>query len=147
MFRKLESRDLPAVTELVRLQLVHHPELKGFYWNDEDLAKEFSEGVLGWGSFSVSHQLQGFILYRQNLDIGEILLLATDPRLKRSGVMSQLLAEFEKNTPELNEYWLEVHKENLSAIQFYEKTQFQTVGVRPKYYRDGGAALLFTKKK
>jgi ribosomal protein S18 acetylase RimI-like enzyme len=147
MFRKLETKDLPAVTELVKLQMIHHPDLKGFYWTDEDLIKEFAEGVLGWGSFSVSHQLQGFILYRQNFDIGEILLLATDPKLKRSGIMRDLLATFEKSTPELNEFWLEVHQENLPAQNFYEKAQFEAVGTRPYYYRDGGAALLYTKKK
>jgi ribosomal protein S18 acetylase RimI-like enzyme len=61
--------------------------------------------------------------------------------------MRDLLATFEKSTPELNEFWLEVHQENLPAQNFYEKAQFEAVGTRPYYYRDGGAALLYTKKK
>jgi [ribosomal protein S18]-alanine N-acetyltransferase len=40
--------------------------------------------------------------------------------------------------------WLEVHAQNSSALALYSNLGFQEVGRRPKYYRDGGDAVLLT---
>jgi ribosomal protein S18 acetylase RimI-like enzyme len=37
-----------------------------------------------------------------------------------------------------------VHEANQNAIKFYKNKGFQQLGIRKKYYKDGGAALLFS---
>lgn len=85
-----------------------------------------------------------FILFRDLPGSREILHLASAERIRRRGWMNQLLAELIWDLGETTELWLEVHELNLAARRLYEKTGFTIVGERPRYYADGGTAVLYS---
>ena len=57
--------------------------------------------------------------------------------------MEQLLSELIAQQPAETELWLEVHEANGPARKLYEKVCFVEVGKRPRYYADGGTAVLY----
>ncbi|MBX7231116.1 MAG: GNAT family N-acetyltransferase [Bdellovibrionales bacterium] len=91
-------------------------------------------------------KLCSFLFYREMDSIWEITLLATDLSEQEKGYMSALLKHFLQTLPKGNQIWLEVHELNLLAQKLYTKFGFRKSGVRPKYYRDGNNAILFTYK-
>jgi ribosomal-protein-alanine N-acetyltransferase len=58
--------------------------------------------------------------------------------------MGSLLEHFRRSLAEGKEIWLEVHEGNDAARKLYEKQGFVAEGRRPRYYRDGGSAILYT---
>ncbi|NJL24447.1 MAG: GNAT family N-acetyltransferase [Calothrix sp. SM1_5_4] len=71
-------------------------------------------------------------------------VLATHPERHRRGDMRFLLSYMlERRSPD-ERIWLEVHDRNEAAIGLYNSLGFMQVGRRPKYYRDGGDAILLT---
>lgn len=111
----------------------------GFNW---DLAKisELSENVECWvaGNSCVFIQKLG--------PTAEILLLATAPEHHRTGGMRKLLEELFGQLSQHEEWWLEVHEKNLGARELYARLGFQETGRRPRYYSDGGAAILMSRR-
>jgi ribosomal protein S18 acetylase RimI-like enzyme len=92
-------------------------------------------------------QVSAFILFRDLGEALEIEMLATHPDFLRQGIMTRLLAEVfrraQNDETRLKAVWLEVHEHNALARQLYEKSGFNIVGKRPRYYSDGGAAILY----
>jgi [ribosomal protein S18]-alanine N-acetyltransferase len=87
--------------------------------------------------------LAAVLLFRDVPGSREILHLATAERIRRKGWMEQLLGELISDQPPETELWLEVHENNLAARKLYEKVGFVEVGKRPRYYADGGTAVLY----
>jgi ribosomal-protein-alanine N-acetyltransferase len=86
-------------------------------------------------------RLLGFAMYRIVAGEGELLNLAVDPLVRRSGVGRALLQKMMS----LAEVWhLEVRESNQAAIGLYASLGYKEVGRRNGYYGDGEAALLFT---
>ncbi len=115
-----------------------------FYWPQEELQNEIWT-TEGWGAFQ-NGSLAAFVLYRESVDIWEITVLATAPRERRQRLMAKLLSKIINAKNQHGEIWLEVHENNLPAQKLYEKLGFSRVGERPKYYRDGARALLYSHK-
>lgn len=111
-------------------------------WNREQLQSETESGIGLWDTSARSAELTGFILYRELPDALEISMLATAIEAQRRGVMAELLAKL-KSQAAPKALWLEVHEQNLPARKLYEKSGFQIVGRRPRYYSDNGAAILY----
>lgn len=89
----------------------------------------------------VDGRVAGFALYRLAAGEGELLNLAVDPGLRRSGVGRTLLAALMP----LAEHWhLEVRAGNRAAIGLYRAFGMEQVGRRERYYSDGEAALMFS---
>jgi ribosomal-protein-alanine N-acetyltransferase len=84
----------------------------------------------------VSGELAGFALARIAVDDGELLLLATRPRLRGRGVGRALLRSViaEARTRGACKLHLEVRAGN-DAIRLYTREGFRKVGDRPGYYR------------
>lgn len=97
----------------------------------------------GWVSVAPDNKIEAFILYREGVDSVEITFLATSIDARGHGRMHSLLLHLVRNLKPGNAVWLEVHENNLPARRLYEKIGFQEVGRRPKYYADGGAAVLY----
>ena len=80
--------------------------------------------------------LVGFAILRQVGDDGELLQIAVDKSVQRSGVgdllMERVLAYAEENSFE--SVFLEVRESNEAAVRLYEKHGFRTVRVRKSYY-------------
>ncbi len=87
--------------------------------------------------------LAAVLLFRDVPGSREILHLATAERIRRKGWMEQLLGELISQQAAEAELWLEVHESNLAARRLYEKVGFVEVGIRPRYYADGGTAVLY----
>ena len=115
----------------------------GGYWNREALKQELEIGQ-GLGLRVEGFGLAAFLLFRLYEQHREVTVLATHPDRQRKGDMRYLLSySLERKTPG-ERVWLEVHAGNVPALDFYKTLGFQQVGQRPKYYRDGGDAVLFT---
>lgn len=140
---KLTSIHKPAMRALV--EAVHQEQglLAQFYWPNDLLGAELAtaEAV---GVFSNGH-LAGFILYRELDRAWEISLVASHPNFRRQGLMEQLFLHLIAAKGHERELWLEVHEENVAAQKLYEKLGFKEVRRRPRYYKDGGSAILYTR--
>ena len=83
----------------------------------------------------------GFALWRSVLDEAELLLIATDPARRQSGIGTALLNHLMgyAKVAGIVRLHVEVRSDN-PALHFYEAAKFDQVGVRPHYYRrlDGG---------
>jgi ribosomal-protein-alanine N-acetyltransferase len=89
-------------------------------------------------------ELAAFILYRDVGEAWEISFLATVPAARGQGIMNRLLMALIGQKPADRAIWLEVHESNEPALKLYAKVGFHQVGHRPRYYKDGGAAMLFS---
>ncbi len=98
-----------------------------------DAEAESTDG--DWGALVLGQELASSF---------EILLLLTNPTKKRTGIMKNLLSEVVEDLSVnlKEEIWLEVHESNLAARNLYKNCSFVEVGSRPKYYSDGGNAIL-----
>lgn len=86
----------------------------------------------------------GFISYRDNVDVLEIMALGTASWARRKNVMSQLLRELQDKSRKASKpLLLEVHSQNRTAIELYLKSGFKQIGTRKGYYADRADALTF----
>lgn len=132
--------DLAAIMEKV-YQTTKVPI--GGVWNRELLKQELEIGQ-GVALRSETFGLIAFVLFRHYEQHREITVLATHPDRQRKGDMQFLLSNMlEKKSPS-ERIWLEVHAQNSGALALYSNLGFVEVGRRPKYYRDGGDAVLLT---
>lgn len=86
----------------------------------------------------------GFAMWRSLGDASEILTLGVDPAVRRRHAGRALLDGVVRAARSIGsrELLLEVDPRNGAAVGLYEKAGFQRIGRRPRYYRDGGDALL-----
>jgi ribosomal-protein-alanine N-acetyltransferase len=138
----LNSFHKPALRKLVKAVTDEqglHPQ---FYWPEDLLSAEMTTaemiGVLE-GS-----EIAGVVLYRELPEAWEISLVATDPRFRRRGYMEFLIRHMINAKGHGRELWLEVHEENVSAQKLYEKLGFRETRRRPRYYKDGATAILYS---
>lgn len=132
----------PAMRALVEAITIEQGLSAQFYWPMDQLGAEMAtaEGV---GIF-IQEDLAGFVLYREVPGAWEISLVATHPRFRRQGCMETLLRHLIAAKGQGRELWLEVHQDNHSAQKLYEKLGFRLSGRRPRYYKDGATALLYS---
>ena len=95
----------------------------------------------------VGDKLVGVCVFQLNFDEAELHFMAILSDFTRRGFGSMLFTKFlyvlENNN--IRKVLLEVSSRNLSAIKFYEKFNFTTVGIRKNYYKDGTDTILKTK--
>lgn len=84
----------------------------------------------------------GFAITRATSDEAELLLLATDPRVRRNGVGGALLRSVlnEARDRAIKQLFLEVRADN-EAIGLYRSLGFTKVGERRGYYRGQNGQL------
>lgn len=139
----LTLRHLPQIVGIMEAVYKSPRFPMGGVWN-RDLLKQELEIGQGVGLQVEGFGLSAFVLFRLYENHREITVLATHPERQRKGDMHFLLSTMlERKSPQ-ERIWLEVHDRNEGAFKLYEQLGFQQVGRRPKYYRDGGDALLLT---
>jgi len=96
---------------------------------------------------SVSGVLEGFAIMKFGDDDAHLLLLAVQPKSRRSGIGKALLHWLEKScrTAGMNRVRLEVRAANRDARLFYERMGYQYVSRMPAYYENREAAVVMTR--
>lgn len=87
------------------------------------------------------------VLFRKNSTQARIYSLAVHPTHRRSGVAERLCTALEKNAIKrgCETIVLEVRKQNLPAIHFYQKNHYEIFATYVKFYEDGMDALRMKK--
>ena len=132
----MTSRDCPDVSTL-------HGERFPRPWSDGEFHSLLSQGpVFGFVARQTNailkKPLPGFVLARHVAGEAEILTIAVQPKLGRTGLgwrlMQAALREAEARGGET--MFLEVDGGNQPALGLYRKLGFETVGERKAYYAD-----------
>lgn len=145
VYRPLANTDHRRLSEFASYLERNGQITDAFFWPPELIVPEFYSGR-GWGAFA-GDEMVAYVLWRDLPQIREISSLVTHPDWRGRGVMAELLRHIFSDMRQGEELWLEVHEENLRAQKLYKNSGFEQTGKRPRYYRDGGAALLFAYKK
>lgn len=109
-------------------------------WGEDAIALQLAmPGVLG-----LVHGRGGMILVRVTEDEAEVLTLAVVPDARRQGVAGALLAGAMEAARQqaARTMVLEVAIGNVAARALYQRAGFVEAGRRPRYYADGGDALI-----
>ncbi len=109
-------------------------------WGEDAIALQLAMP----GVFGLLHPHGGMILARVTEDEAEVLTLAVAPEVRRQGVAAALLAGAMAAAREqaARTMVLEVAIGNTGARALYERAGFVEAGRRPRYYADGGDALI-----
>lgn len=137
---------------LTPLTLAHAPLIASMHhvcfaqpW-DEAAMRSLLEmpGAFGW--LVADPSPAGFLLARHAVDEAEILTLMVLPPFRRRGIGRHLLQAVrdEAKGRGAAKLFLEVARNNISALFLYTECGFAQIGVRPRYYEDGKDALLLS---
>jgi ribosomal-protein-alanine N-acetyltransferase len=92
-------------------------------------------------------QVQGFII-GHCATTGHIITIDVSPRARRSGVGSLLLRAAEDRMRKAGCPWvgLETAVDNLTALSFYKRHEYNVIRTWPRYYPNGVDALVLRKE-
>ena len=139
--------------EFTPLGLAHARLIAGMHhicfaepWSEKAMAELLAlPGVFGW--LAAGEEPQGFALARIAADEAEILTILVLPPYRRHGLGRRLLDRVIDNAKmhSVAKMFLEVAASNGAAQALYSNLGFAEVGRRPRYYANGGDALLLAK--
>jgi ribosomal-protein-alanine N-acetyltransferase len=86
----------------------------------------------------------GFIFWRSLGEEAEILSIGVAPRMRRRGGARALLDEVVERARNegVRKLFLEVDVANTAAAALYASAGFERIGLRKRYYKNGGDALV-----
>jgi ribosomal-protein-alanine N-acetyltransferase len=116
-------------------------------WSEKAMAELLAlPGCFGWLA-AEDGEPQGFVLARIAADEAEILTLMVLPPYRRNGLAQRLLGEVVEyaKSQAVGTLFLEVALSNVAGRELYTKVGFVQVGRRPRYYANGGDALLLAR--
>lgn len=87
-------------------------------------------------------EVVGYCVVSVAADVAELQRIAVDPAQRRAGVASLLLEAGVAASGEAERMLLEVREDNEGARAFYAARGFAELDRRPRYYRDGAAAVV-----
>jgi ribosomal-protein-alanine N-acetyltransferase len=128
--RPLRPEETPALARLHAMSFADP-------WSAEDLLSSCeSPGVYGL-VLEQDGKVVGFVLARATADEAEILTVAVDPAVRRSGfgrALVEAAAELAKGAG-ARALFLEVAIDNEAGLGLYKALEFIEAGFRPRYYR------------
>ncbi len=139
--RPAAQADTPRIAAIMR---VSFSDVYGEAWQADDLPAVLAmPGTHARLAISLTHKPLGFYLWRQALDEAELLLIAVRPEVRGTGLGHQLMGDLLAQARMLGvtKLFLEVREGNSAALSLYQRSGFETVGRRARYYRgrDGRA--------
>ncbi len=146
VIRRIDSTRAAECAALHALSFAHP-------WTTAELEQLLdAKEVLADGALNgQGHVLFGFLLSRIAADEAEILTIAVDPALRKSGIGAKLMtAHLAKlAAARVKTLFLEVDEGNAAARALYARFGFQIVGERKAYYRaaDGGKATALVMRR
>jgi [ribosomal protein S18]-alanine N-acetyltransferase len=129
--RSLRPADLPAVIAVERRSFPTPWSLAMFVL---ELAKPSSVCLGAWDAAG----LAGYLVCSRYADVWHLMNVAVDPERRRRGAARALLEAMIARTGPSAPITLEVRTSNAAAIALYERLDFQSAGIRPRYYADTG---------
>lgn len=131
--RPILPGDVARVTELDR-------RCFSLPWTESNFQYEVEENpnAIALLAETAAGALAGFVVTWLIVDEAHIATLAVDPRLRRHGVASRLLAASLRAAHSRGAVraLLEVRESNLAARALYSRFGFEAVGERKRYYQD-----------
>ncbi len=132
------------------IQLILSSKLHGFddCWTEKMLLDAFKNSAFSGIKAMEGERCLGYVTYTLSFDTADIEAVFTFPQFRRKGVAKGLLNALVVHVTAkgVKKIFLEVRKSNVSAISFYEKSGFNIINERKKYYSDGENALIYLKE-
>lgn len=85
----------------------------------------------------------GYIIYKNSINIIEIIEIAISKQNQKKGYANKLLSETLKNFK--IDVYLEVEHNNYNAIKLYEKNNFKNIHIRKNYYGKFRDAIIMSR--
>ena len=117
-------------------------------WTKKQWTDEFKkEGTKIFGLI-IENLVIGLCVFQVVIDEAQINYFVVNKKFREKGFGSYLMSYLIKKCEKLNlkKILLEVSQRNVTAERFYSRFNFNTVGIRKNYYKDGSHALLKEKK-
>ena len=117
------------------------------FWNIDTFKKE----LLSENSYYICikdisfDKIIGFCGVKINLDTADLMniVIKKDFRnLHMGSLLLNAIINFCKNTNSISSIFLEVNKNNMSAIKLYEKYNFNKISIRKNYYKNEDAIIM-----
>ena len=117
-------------------------------WTKNQWANGFKNESIEVFGLLFSNLLIGICVLQVVLDEAQINFFAINEKFRKRGFGSYFLRYIIKHCEKRNiiKLQLEVSQQNSIAEKFYKRFNFDTVGIRKNYYKDGSDALLKEKK-
>lgn len=143
IIRKAKPTDLDALVELENICFTHDKMSRQSYRSllnknsAEILAVESNNKIIGSAA----------IFFRKSSNQARLYSIAIHPGHRQAGIANALREAMEKTilSRQCTAITLEVHKNNIAAINFYKKHGYELIGTYSNYYEDGGDALRMKK--
>lgn len=134
---KMNESHLDDVAEIENACFAHP-------WSREDLEAQLSIDTSHFIVASLNGRAVGYMGLQIFSGEGYVTNVAVLPEYRRRGIAETLIAAQMKN--DMRFISLEVRKSNAAAIALYEKSGFENVGIRPKFYTNPTEdAVIMTK--
>ena len=117
-------------------------------WSKKQWAEELKkEDTKIFGLF-ITNLVIGICVFQVVLDEAQINYFVVNQKFRKKGFGTYLMSYLIKECEKLNikKLLLEVSQSNISAVNFYNRFNFSTMGIRRNYYKDCSDALLKEKK-
>ncbi|MBP3800998.1 MAG: ribosomal protein S18-alanine N-acetyltransferase [Clostridia bacterium] len=142
VIEKMSTYDLENIKDILNLEFDD-------FWNYNILKQELlNENSIYLVAKNSEGLILGFSGVQFILDEADITNIVTRKSFRNKGIGSKLLenliiASKEKNMSSIT---LEVNENNIYAISLYKKFNFETTGLRKKYYNGTDNAIIMTLK-
>ena len=142
--------------EIVKMELEHiddvyEIEKESFddAWTRESIEAAMKYETEHWFVAFANGSAAGFVGAYSAADEGEILDIAVKKEYRRLGIGARLINHVIDFMRQHGAHLvsLEVRRSNASAIALYEKSGFESVGVRKRYYRNNGEDAIIMIKE
>ncbi len=138
--RRLSYPDLPQVVAIERQAFPTSWSLAMFVL---ELSKPSGICLAAVLDGERGERLVGYLICSRYETVWHVMNVAVDPRHRRQGVATALLAELYARVGDPRaRYTLEVRRSNDAAIHLYEREGFRAAGLRRRYYQDNGEDAL-----
>ena len=90
--------------------------------------------------YLIDNQVCGYLMVLDNIDVYEILAIATIEEYRNKGIAQELLDKIKTK-----DIFLEVRESNQVAINFYKKNKFNQISIRKNYYSEPNENAIIMK--
>ena len=101
---------------------------------------------ISWSSFGIFNHVLGFLHIAINYEIVDILNIIVREENRNQKIGSLLFDYMITELPQsITKILLEVNENNISAINFYNKFNFEVISTRKNYYGNSNALIMERK--